>query len=167
MVAQVWWIDIPPDGEGIVFHSLVARRFGMPMKGITLFIRNASQGSYQRILMRKAFEGETVRQFMKPDPVTVPHDATVRELVEDYIYRHHFKMFPVVMGDELLGCVSTGEVKRVDRSQWGETTMGEITVPCSRSNTVAPQDDIVKALSIITAPATAGCWCWKKGDWPG
>ncbi len=70
--------------------------------------------SYQQVLIRKALEGEQVRRFMKTDPVTVPPSASVRQLVEDYIYKYHFKMFPVTEdSDKLIGCVTTKQLDGV------------------------------------------------------
>ena len=46
-------------------------------------------------LLRRALAGEPVSRFMQADPVTVPRGISVLELVQDYVYKHHFKMFPV------------------------------------------------------------------------
>ena len=35
---------------------------------------------------------------MNANPVTVQDSITVAQLVEDYIYKHHYKMFPVMVG---------------------------------------------------------------------
>jgi hypothetical protein len=91
---------------------------------IGLFLRNASQMSYQRLVMRRALEGEQVHRFMESSPVTVSPSTSVGGLVEDYIYKYHFKMFPVVDGERLLGCVSTREVKEVPREEWNQRTIG-------------------------------------------
>ncbi|HEY9074704.1 MAG TPA: site-2 protease family protein, partial [Desulfobaccales bacterium] len=50
---------------------------------IGLFLRSAAQMSYQQVMIRKALEGEQVRRFMTPNPITVPSSLTVAELVED------------------------------------------------------------------------------------
>ncbi|MFH1349865.1 MAG: hypothetical protein ABII26_02915 [Pseudomonadota bacterium] len=39
--------------------------------------------------------------------MTVPPSTIVEEIVESYIYRNQFKMFPVAEGsDRLLGCIT-------------------------------------------------------------
>ena len=78
---------------------------------IGMFLQNASQVSMQRLMISKALEGETVRRFMKPDPVTIPDTMTLKEAVEDYIYRYHYKMFPVVRNSKLVGCLTTRDIK--------------------------------------------------------
>lgn len=114
---------------------------------IGMFLRGAASMSYQQLLMRQGLEGEPVRRFMKPDPVTVSPDLSVEELVEDYVYRHYFKMFPVVENGKLLGYVSTREMREVPRSEWSQRRLGEITKPRSSDNTIRPEDDALKAFS--------------------
>jgi Zn-dependent protease/CBS domain-containing protein len=115
---------------------------------IGMFLQSAAKMSYRQLLTRKALEGETVRRFMKEDPVTVLSSTTVGQLVEDYIYRYHFKMFPVVESSgKLLGCVTTKDVKAVPKEEWREKRVGEIAASCTEANTIRSEEDAVKALS--------------------
>jgi Zn-dependent protease/CBS domain-containing protein len=115
---------------------------------IGMFLQSTAKMSYRQLLTRKALEGETVRRFMKEDPVTVPSSTTVDRLVEDYIYRYHFKMFPVVESSgRLLGCVTTKDVKALPKEEWGKKSVGEIAASCTEANTIRSGDDAVKALS--------------------
>jgi Zn-dependent protease/CBS domain-containing protein len=117
---------------------------------IGMFLQSAAKMSYQQLITRRALEGEPVRRFMKADPVTVPPSISVEALVDDYIYRHHYKMFPVVEGSQkLLGCVTTKRVKEVPRQDWVHRTVGEIATQCSPENTIEPQVDAMHALSTM------------------
>ncbi|NBC11352.1 MAG: site-2 protease family protein, partial [Planctomycetes bacterium] len=60
-----------------------------------MFLRNAAQMGHQQVLVRDVLKGEPVRRFMTADPITVSPDTTIDELVDRYIYEHHFKLFPV------------------------------------------------------------------------
>lgn len=116
-----------------------------------LFLRNAAQMSYQQLLLRRAFEGEPVARFMQTNPVTVPRQISVSELVQDYIYRHHYKMYPVVDdAGRLLGCVTTRQVKELPREEWDSTTAGALAKQCSPENTVRPDTDAMEALSAMS-----------------
>lgn len=117
---------------------------------IGMFLRSAAQMSYRQLIMRKALEGEQVRTFMKTNPISVPSSTSVERFVEDYVYRHHFKMFPVLENDTLVGCVTTRRVKEIPREQWSRRTVGEIVGGCSKENTVSPDVDAIKALSIMS-----------------
>jgi CBS domain-containing protein len=115
---------------------------------IGMFLRWAANSSYQQLLVRRALEGEPVRRFMKTDPVIVSPSTTLEELVEDFILRHQFKMFPVVEGsDRLLGCVTIKQVKEIPREDWPRKTVREIALGCSSENTVDSRSDAMEALS--------------------
>ena len=114
---------------------------------IGLFIRNAAKMSYQQLLTRRTLEGESLQRFMNQDPVTVSSETSVTQLVEDYIYRYHHKLFPVVDGNRLIGCITTRQVKQIPRDRWSETTVGEAAEKCSDENTIEPETDAVKALA--------------------
>ncbi len=123
---------------------------------IGMFLRFAARSSYQQLLVRQALEGEKVRHFMNPEPIAVPPDIPVAELVEDYVYRYHFKMFPVLEADgTLVGCVTTQQTREVPRDQWGKRTVRELTEQCSQENSIHPQDDAMRVLSKMNRTQTS------------
>ncbi len=117
-----------------------------------VFVRGAAEASYRQLMLRQALKGEPVRRFMRTDPVTVPPDLSIEHLVEDYVYRKHYKMFPVVPpGSETLeGCVTTSGVKTVPREEWDRHSVREVLQPCSAENTISPDADAVEALAQIS-----------------
>ncbi len=120
---------------------------GLWMVLIGFFLRSISQQAYQQVLIRKSLQGESIERFMKTDPVTVPPSIPVREFVEDYVYKHHFKFFPVVENSHLVSCVSVDKVKQLDRDQWEKKTVRDIATDCSDENTTSPDTDPVDALA--------------------
>lgn len=114
---------------------------------IGMFLRSAAQSSYQQMLLRDALSGEEIQHFMTADPIAVTSDMTLRQLVEDYVYRHHHKLFPVVDDGRLKGCVTTAQIRQVPQEQWESRTVGDVTQQCSRTNTISPTDDAMDALS--------------------
>lgn len=123
---------------------------GMWMALIGLFVRNAAQMSYQQLLLRRVLEGEPVSHFMEQEPVTVPPHISVEDLVEDYVYRHHFKMFPVVSNGRLEGCVTTRQIKELPREEWANTPVRQLASACSAENSIAPDADAMQALSTMS-----------------
>jgi CBS domain-containing protein len=113
------------------------------------FIYSAAKMSYQQLLTRRALEGEPLKRFMKSDPVTVPESTTIDDLVEDYVYRYHYKFFPVVNSNKLVGCVSTKDIKEIPREEWTRRTVGDVAAQCSSDNTIEPDADAVQALSAM------------------
>lgn len=119
---------------------------GVWMFLIGMFLRSISQQSYQHVLVRHVLEGEPVRRFMRRDPVTVSPDITVRDFIEDVVYQHHFKVYPVVSNGSL-SCVTTRQVKEVPREEWERRRVYEVATSCSTENTIRADDDAMRALS--------------------
>ena len=141
-------------GFGLVLIILgVARVIGGDFIGgmwsllIGSFLRSAAVMSYQQVVLHEALRGSTVRRFMKTDVVTVPREISVADLVENYFYKHHFKMFPVTAGEKLVGCVSTREVSRLPREEWERQTVGAIASACTPETSISPETDAVDALA--------------------
>jgi len=116
---------------------------------IGMFLRSAAQMSYQQLLTRQALEGEMVRRFMVTDPVTVPPTISLHQLVDHYIYRHHFKMYPIVEDGRLTGYVTLRQLKEIPHDQWDRITVREVAQPCSPAMTIPPDTDALQALSIM------------------
>lgn len=139
LIALGVWFVVQGNWSGIWFFLL------------GLFLRNAAQMSYQQLLLRRAFEGEPVARFMQTNPVTVPRQASVDELVQEYIYRHHYKMYPVLDDSgRLLGCVTARQVKELPRDEWENTTVGALAKNCSPESVVRPDTDAMQALSTMS-----------------
>jgi Zn-dependent protease/predicted transcriptional regulator len=139
-------------GIGLIAFGIVSLFFGNFVGGIWwvligLFLRSAAQGSYQRLLATEALRGEPVERFMSQEIISVSPQITVHELVQDYVYRYHFKMFPVVRGETLKGCVTTREIKQVPREEWDLRTVGEIAQGCTEANSVSVKADTTEALA--------------------
>ncbi len=130
---------------------------------IGMFLRNAAKMSYRQLTVRKALEGEPIRRFMEPNPITVPPSISVEQLVEDYIYKYHFKMFPVVDSERLMGCVTTKQVREIPREEWSRRTVGGLAAECSMENIIEPGADAIKALSIMSRTGNSRLLVVEKG----
>ena len=123
---------------------------------IGMFIQGAAKASYQQLITRRALEGEPVERFMKTQTVSVRPSLSLKDLVEDYVYRYHFKMFPVVDdSNKLLGCITTKQVKEIPREEWANKRVKDVAIPCSEKNTIHPKMDAVKALSLMKRDGTS------------
>lgn len=115
---------------------------------IGMFIRGASGQARQQIEIRTALSGKPVRELMNDQPRTVPLDEPLDRFVEDHVYRHHLKMFPVTRdgSDQLEGCISVEQLKEVPREQWGEKSVRDLADACTDDNTIPPDADASEAL---------------------
>ena len=117
---------------------------------IGLFVRFAAQASYQQVLVRESLRGVPVRRLMSADPIAVPPTISIAQMIDDYIYRHHHTMFPVVEDGRLLGCVSMHDIKRLPRERWSSTTVSAIMQPCSAATAIDPDMDAMEVLSLMS-----------------
>jgi Zn-dependent protease/predicted transcriptional regulator len=116
---------------------------------IGMFLRSAANMSYQQLMTRQALQGEPISRFMQPNVVSVAPETRIDDLVENYVYRYHYKMFPVVRDSELVGCITTRQIKEIPREEWGLHEVSEYIHSCSPDNTIGPNDDALKALSLM------------------
>jgi CBS domain-containing protein len=132
-----------------------------------MFLRSAAQMSYQQVLMRRVLGGEPVDHFIQKTVTTVPPDATVQSLVEDYVYRHHYKLYPVTREGKLLGCVSMEDIKQTPRDQWDQVHVQDIAKPCDENNTVRASDDAAAALGKMSRDGRSRLMVVDNGDLVG
>lgn len=69
-----------------------------------LFLRAASESSYQQLLVRRVLGDEPVERVMRTDVRMVSPSISIQELAENHIYQHHFNMFPVTEDGHLVCC---------------------------------------------------------------
>lgn len=119
---------------------------------IGIFVRGAAQSSYQRLVVHDMLHEQPISRFMRRDPKTVPPSVTVRTLVEDYVYKHHYKMFPVVEEGKLLGAVSTTDIRNMPKEKWDSVTVRDVMKPCSDINTISANTETEELLTSMMHP---------------
>ena len=134
---------------------------------IGMFLRGAAQMSYQQVLIRRALEGEPIDRFMSSQTITVPPSTTVDELVENYIYKYHHKLYPVAENGRLLGCITTKDIQQLTREQWERTTVGELAEPCDDENTIERGIDAMQALSQMSKTGASRLMVVQNGQLVG
>lgn len=124
---------------GQVFHGIWLGLIG-------LFLNDAARGSYQQILIRQALRGERVSRFMNREPIVVPPGVDLRSWVEDYVYRHHHKMFPVASNGHVEGVIGTQALVKYPRQEWERHTVAEAMQHDVDVLSIAPDADAMEAL---------------------
>jgi Zn-dependent protease/predicted transcriptional regulator len=135
---------------------------------IGMFLRSAANMSYQQLLMKEALHGEHVSKFMNAQPVTISPGMSVEELVDHYVYKYHYKMYPVAGDDRaLLGCVTVQQIKEIPRGQWPHRMIRDIVQPCSDENSVEPDVDAMEALSKMSRTGLSRLMVVRQGRLEG
>lgn len=120
---------------------------------IGFFILNASNGSYQNLLVKTALRGKTARQLMSRTVHAIDATASIAELVDDVMLRHGVSFVPVLSGEVLKGYVDTAGVRSVARENWRSRSVLDITVPAEADNTVAtdtPLNEVFRRMTTNT-----------------
>jgi Zn-dependent protease/CBS domain-containing protein len=134
---------------------------------IGFFVRAAAANSYSQMQTRRFFQGEPVRRFMIDNPVTVPPDITVHQLVDDYVYHHYHELFPVVADSRLLGCIGITEIRQIQRERWDLVKVFDAMSPASPENTVDADTDAIGALAVMRRTGNSRLMVVEKGDLVG
>ena len=113
---------------------------------IGLFLNSAAQSGYQQVLIRETLEGEPVRRFMNPNPITVPPSVDLQHWIEDYVYRYHHRAFPVTTDGRLEGVITTHSMNGLPRGEWAKHTVAELMTDDLRGVTISADADAMEAL---------------------
>ena len=89
---------------------------------------------------------------MRSEPITVAPSVSIAEWVEDYVYRHHYKMYPVVDGSRLLGCITVDSLQGIRREDWSSTRVADLMESRSDSNAIDAGTDTMALLTNILKP---------------
>jgi CBS domain-containing protein len=116
---------------------------------IGLFLRNASSGSYEQQLVQESLGGMTAGDIVKRDFDPIDPQTTVSELVERHVLGGRGRAYPIMAGQELLGLVTLSDIKRIDRQQWGSTTVYRIMTPFERLHTVTREETALHVLQLM------------------
>ncbi len=145
-------------GQGVsllfILGGLLLAFSGALISGIWLmligwFLNNAAEASYRQVEATEMLRGMTVREAMNPNPMTVEADVPLSEVVHDYLLQRAVRALPVVADGRLVGMATVNEIRSVPRGQWDETPVGFVMTRADDLQTVAPTDDLAKAVTVL------------------
>jgi Zn-dependent protease len=117
---------------------------------IGLFLRQAAEGSYQQLVVRRALAPLAVRDVMTRDVVSVPADLPLDRVVDEYFWRHHVTSFPVVDDDRVVGILSIHRLGARPSEEWRVTRAREAMQPIAEALTARPGDRVPDALEKLS-----------------
>ncbi len=113
---------------------------------IGLFLNGAAKQSYEQLVVHSTFAAMPVERLLSRPPVVVEADLPLDRFVEDFAYRHHFSLFPVVDRGRLVGTIRTRRVAEVPREAWPLHPVGELVQPLAAADVVRPRESVETAL---------------------
>lgn len=149
--------------------SVVSGNFiaGMWQALIGLFIIGAARSSEMHMILNEVFRDVPVRQIMVEHPVTVPADTPVEEIIERYFYRHGHKVFPVVQGSRLLGCLRLEDIGRIPVEDRQGLTATDVLTRDGMQRTVTAESTVSDALDIMRKQNSSRLLVTRKGRLEG
>jgi len=113
---------------------------------IGVFLYGAAGAARRQMIAQQTFGGHSVDTFMNRQPITVPPDLPLRQLVEDFFYRYHHKAFPVEQDGRLVGCVTAARLRQIEPAEWEGRTARDVMESCPPESLVSPATDALDAL---------------------
>ncbi|MDQ4070531.1 MAG: site-2 protease family protein [Actinomycetota bacterium] len=109
------------------------------------FLVNVARAEEARAEMKSALGDLRVREIMSADPVIVPPDLTVAQLVDDYLFRHRFSAFPIGRDPgSVEGLVTLSHLKRLPADRRARMTLRQLASPVA--DVAVGPDELVSEL---------------------
>jgi Zn-dependent protease len=113
------------------------------------FLRNASESSYQQLVVRETLEGTRVGDVVNRSFVGAPPDISLAILVNEYMLARSQRCVPILVSDDLLGLLSMTDLRRVPPEEWSTTSVFRVMTPREKLHVVSPEEDVTKALEMM------------------
>jgi Zn-dependent protease/CBS domain-containing protein len=128
--------------EVIVLRDASALWLGL----IAYFLWNAASTSLQQERIASAVGGAKVGPLMTTDFKWTPPGVMVGQVIRDLVLPMNLRAIPVLAGDQFVGLVAIGDLRKVDQARWAETLVEQVMTPSSELPTVSPDDPLGAAL---------------------
>ncbi len=113
------------------------------------FLLNAAQTANRQVMLQSLLGGVSVAQVMGPAPQPVLADASLRELVDQYLLPRGQRTAPVYNGDALAGLITLADVKAIPRDEWDQTSVGKAMIPLDKLHVIGPQQRVSDVLPLM------------------
>jgi Zn-dependent protease/CBS domain-containing protein len=129
-IAMSFGLRVPFFGSGLVA--------GMWLAFIGWFVRHAAAQATGQVAVDEAMVGRVVADVMRRGGEVISPDLPLASFVHDHLIRSSQRALPVVLGDRLLGLVSSADIRAVPTGQWPWTRVSSVMRP--------------EALLVVTSP---------------
>ena len=115
---------------------------------IGLFLKTSAQNEYRSLELRFALQDTKLREIMTP-AIAVNSSTTISEFVNNYVFRYHHRVFPVLELNRFIGMIDLRSIKSVSPSDWPTTKIGAYISDSSSSCVLDPDVEATDALSLL------------------
>jgi CBS domain-containing protein len=132
----------------------VALAFVVGISGLWLaligwFLASAATASYQQTIVSEVISGVRVRDVANQAVINVGPEISGEQALAA-MSRHSQRALPVVIGGRLVGLITLADLKHISLHDGSSVTVEQIMTPLEKLSTLNPDDDMSKALQILT-----------------
>ena len=139
-------------GFGIAMIVTLPGLGGLWFMLIGWFIMTAAGAEEQHAQLQERLGGVRVGQVMSHQPVTVPEQLSVADLIESYVWRSSFSSFPVIAPDgSPRGLVTLNHLKEVAHDQRHQVAVSQVARPLEELVVVQPDTPITELLPPLSS----------------
>jgi Zn-dependent protease/predicted transcriptional regulator len=131
----------------IVLHDDMIN--GMWLGLLGFFVHGSGAYAVRQTESRSLLGAETVSRFMQAQVITVSPDLTISELVDNYVYKHYQRSFPVIDRGDLAGVITLQAILSLDRHKWHWLHVASVMEPLDAKTAVAPGYNAADALDLM------------------
>jgi Zn-dependent protease/CBS domain-containing protein len=117
----------------------------------------------ERVRLDDLVGGHLVREAMEPEPVTVHPALTVDTFASQLLGASPVTAVPVVQGDEVVGLLGIGQVRRLLPARWASTRVEDVMAKPPRLVFLGPGDPLKGALERIQRAGLDGLPVTENG----
>lgn len=151
-------------GAVIIYKGLLISGIWWILTGALLREGIYLSGSF--FSLKKSMEGESVSQYMRSNPVTVPPQISLHQFITEYIYRYNLEIFPVLFPG-ILKCITTEKIREIPREEWERYTVSNFAETCDDTNSVETSSDVMRAIDLMCKNSTGRLIVTENGELAG
>ncbi|XUX01357.1 MAG: site-2 protease family protein [Dehalogenimonas sp.] len=131
----------------------IAMAFVIGISGLWLafigwFLASAASASLQQSVLLETLKGVKIREIAGSAIKTGAPSLTIEQALSIMLESNQ-RALPVMNDGRMLGLVSMTDIKRTTRDNWPVETVDRIMTPAASLKTVAPEEDLTKALELM------------------
>jgi Zn-dependent protease/CBS domain-containing protein len=120
----------------IVMHDDTLSGMWLGLMGF--FIHGSGSYAVRQTESRSLLASEKVTRFMHSQIATVSPDLILSDFVENYVYRHYQRIFPVIDRGRLAGVIHLQSVTALDRDKWQWLHVASVMEKPDDKNVIPP-----------------------------
>ncbi|NWG08815.1 MAG: site-2 protease family protein [Nitrososphaerales archaeon] len=109
------------------------------------FIKSGAEASLKQTIISQALSGVNVGDIMTKEVHTIAQNMSISDVVENYFYKYKHGGFPVVEDGNLLGMLTTQDVRAVAKERWNELKAKDIMTSSEKLVKTQPEEPVVDA----------------------